>query len=154
MADGRRAVEAAEASLRGSGRRSSFASEQKLDPVRERIGELRLKEQEARLNEESLAHQLEETGADEAALAGRLEKGDALGALNGEIARLDGEIAAPGAVERLAAVERACNAATEAEELPRCPVRRPDRSDGHAGIGDSAASIGRRGNGCLPPSSR
>ena len=110
MSDGRRAVETAEVSLRGA-EEERFVSEQKLDPLRERIGELRLKEQEARLNEESFAHQLEEAGADEFGLAGRLEKGVRSGALNGEIARLDGEIAALGAVN-LAAVEE-LNAATE-----------------------------------------
>ena len=40
-----------------------FACEQKLNPLRERIGEVRLKEQEARLIEEQFAQQLAEVGA-------------------------------------------------------------------------------------------
>ena len=78
--------------------------EQKLEPLRTRIGEVRLKEQEARLTEEQFARQLVEAGADEAVLKGLLEKGMRSGTLQGEITRLTGEIQALGAVN-LAALE-------------------------------------------------
>jgi chromosome segregation protein len=81
-----------------------FACEQKLDPLRERINEVRLKEQEARLTEEQFAQQLAETGAGEEALAALLEKGVRSGALQSEIGRLNEEIRALGAVN-LAALE-------------------------------------------------
>ena len=42
-----------------------LASEQRLAPLRDRVGDLRLKEQEARLAEEKFAAQLTEAGADE-----------------------------------------------------------------------------------------
>lgn len=46
-----------------------MTAEEKLGPLRERIAEVRLKEQEARMTEEQYAQQLIEAGADEAALA-------------------------------------------------------------------------------------
>jgi chromosome segregation protein len=81
-----------------------MASEQKLHPLREQIGDGRLKEQEARLNQEQFAEQLQGAGADEAALAPHLEKGVRAGGLQSEITRLNGEIEGLGAVN-LAAVE-------------------------------------------------
>jgi chromosome segregation protein len=56
------------ATLRGADE-ERLAAEQKLPPLRDRIGELRLKEQAARLGVEQFAQQLAEAGADEAALA-------------------------------------------------------------------------------------
>ena len=103
-------VESVEASLRRA-EEDRLASEQELDPMRERINELRLKVQEARLHEESFAQQLQEAQANETELASMLEKGMRSGALNSEIARLDGEIGALGAVN-LAAVDELA-AATE-----------------------------------------
>jgi len=79
-------------------------SEQRVDPLRNRIGELRLKEQEARLTEEQFERQLAEAGADEDALRNQLERGVRSSHLNTEIARLGEEIAALGAVN-LAALE-------------------------------------------------
>jgi len=78
--------------------------EQKLGPLRERINEVKLKEQEARINEEQYAQQLAEAGADEAALAQALEKGTRSGSLQTEINRLNDEIRSLGAVN-LAALE-------------------------------------------------
>ncbi|HTS55626.1 MAG TPA: chromosome segregation protein SMC [Burkholderiales bacterium] len=79
--------------------------EQRLGPLRERLGELRLKEQEARLVEENFGAQLGSAGADESALAAKLEKGMRPSVLQSEIGRLGEEIAALGAVN-LAALEQ------------------------------------------------
>ena len=81
-----------------------FASEQKLEPLRERIGEAKLKEQEARLTEEQFAQQLAAAGAPEDELRLTLEKGVRSGTLQGEINRLNEEIRGLGAVN-LAALE-------------------------------------------------
>jgi chromosome segregation protein len=99
----RDAVEACETRLKET-EQERFASEQKLDPMRERISAARLREQEARLTEEQLAEQLAAAGAREDELAQMLEKGVRSGALLGEINRLTEEIQALGAVN-LAALE-------------------------------------------------
>ena len=78
--------------------------EQRLEPLRNRINDVRLKEQEARLTEEQFAQQLIDAGADEEGLKALLEKGTRSGALQSEINRLNGEIQALGAVN-LAALE-------------------------------------------------
>lgn len=78
--------------------------EQKLGPLRERINEVKLKEQEARLTEEQYAQQLAEAGANDEELAALLEKGTRSGAMQSEINRLSEEIRALGAVN-LAALE-------------------------------------------------
>jgi chromosome segregation protein len=79
-------------------------SEQKLQPLRDQIGELRLKEQEARLVQEQYEGQLREAGADEAELVQAMEKNLRPNALQGEIVGLTAEIEALGAVN-LAALE-------------------------------------------------
>ncbi len=81
-----------------------MSAEQRLGPLRDRTNDVRLKEQEARLTEEQYAQQLVEAGADEAHLQSVLEKGTRSGALQNEIARLNEEIKALGAVN-LAALE-------------------------------------------------
>ncbi len=81
-----------------------LTAEQRLGPLREHVNEVRLKEQEARLTEEQYAQSLAESGADEAALRGLLEKGTRSGAMQAEIARLNEELRALGAVN-LAALE-------------------------------------------------
>jgi chromosome segregation protein len=80
-------------------------SEQGLNPLRDKLNEGRLKEQEARLTEEQLAEQLRAENADEGTLAGLLEQGRrSAAALQGEIDRLGQDIAALGPVN-LAALE-------------------------------------------------
>jgi chromosome segregation protein len=79
-------------------------SEQRLEPLRERIGELRLKEQEARLTEDQFERQLVEAGANQEELRAQLEKGTRSSHLSAEITRLQAESAALGAVN-LAALE-------------------------------------------------
>ncbi len=78
--------------------------EQSLEPLREKINETRLKEQEARLLEEQFAQQLAQAGGREEELSALLEKGVRPGALQAEIGRLVEEIRQLGAVN-LAALE-------------------------------------------------
>jgi chromosome segregation protein len=99
----RQGLDAAEHVLKET-EQQRLSSEHRLSPLRERAGELRLKEQEARLAEENFAAQLVEAGADDETLAGKLEKGMRPGSLQTEINRLTEEIAALGAVN-LAALE-------------------------------------------------
>jgi chromosome segregation protein len=99
----RDALESMEGNLRGLDE-ERHAYEQKLEPLRGRIAEMRLKEQEARLNEEQHAQKLAEAGASEEDVARQLEKGARPGALQGEINRLTEEIRVLGAVN-LAALE-------------------------------------------------
>jgi chromosome segregation protein len=81
-----------------------LGAEQRLNPLRERTSELRLKAQEARLVEEQFEGQLAEAGADQEALRAQLEKGVRSSHLNADITRLNDDIAALGAVN-LAALE-------------------------------------------------
>ncbi|MFN8833878.1 MAG: chromosome segregation protein SMC [Betaproteobacteria bacterium] len=98
----------AEAALRGA-QQQRLAVEQGLEPLRNRLGEQRLKEQEARLAEENFAQQLAEANADEAALAEALPGAPRPGTLQGDIGRLNEQLAALGAVN-LAALEELGNA--------------------------------------------
>ncbi|WP_295005520.1 chromosome segregation protein SMC [uncultured Dechloromonas sp.] len=78
--------------------------EQGLEPLRVRIGDLKLKEQAAALNTEQFALQLLEAGADEGALQAELGTARAP-ALQGEITRLSNAIAELGAVNMAALQE-------------------------------------------------
>jgi chromosome segregation protein len=87
-----------------------LASEHKLNPLRDKLGELTLKEQESRLHFEQWTEQLQ--GVDEQALLPLLETGNNRpNALQSELNRLNAEIEALGAVN-LAALEE-LQAATE-----------------------------------------
>ncbi|MDO8263949.1 MAG: chromosome segregation protein SMC [Gallionella sp.] len=87
-----------------------LACEYKLNPLREKLSELTLKEQEARLHFEQWATQLQ--GVDELALLPLLEAGNNKpNSLQNELSRLNGDIEALGAVN-LAALEE-LQAATE-----------------------------------------
>ncbi len=90
-------------SLRSS-EEARLAGEQKLQPLRDRIAELKLKEQAARIASEQSAQQLREAGADEAALAAVLKEGQRAASLQGEITRLTHLIAELGAIN-MAALE-------------------------------------------------
>jgi len=83
--------------------------ERSLQPQRERIMELQLKEQAARLNQEQFAQQLAEAQADEAALAEKLNGDLRPSYLQGEVTRLTNAIAALGAVN-LAALDELAQA--------------------------------------------
>ncbi|MCU0939210.1 MAG: chromosome segregation protein SMC, partial [Burkholderiaceae bacterium] len=79
--------------------------EREVQPKREKITELQLKEQAARLNADQFTQQLAEAHADEAALTARLEAQPVrANALQAEITRLAAEIEALGAVN-LAALD-------------------------------------------------
>ncbi|HSJ99421.1 MAG TPA: hypothetical protein VLC53_20255, partial [Myxococcota bacterium] len=67
LAEARNAVEGAAAALRGL-EEAKLEIDARVAPLRERLGELRLKEQAAGLNAEQFAGQLREANADEAAL--------------------------------------------------------------------------------------
>ena len=103
LAEARNAVEAAALALRGL-EEERLQIEAGLAPLRERINELRLKEQAAQINHDQHAGQLSEAGADEARLAAEAERAPRPGALQGEITRLAQAIGELGAVN-LAALE-------------------------------------------------
>ena len=81
-----------------------LTAEQKLHPLREQIGEMRLKEQEARLSVTQFSDQLRTVDANEAELTLTLSKDAKPGKLQSEIGRLNEAIAELGAVN-LAALE-------------------------------------------------
>jgi chromosome segregation protein len=88
---------------------SRMQLERSLQPQRDRIMELQLKEQAARLNQEQYAQQLIEAQADEAALAEKLNDDMRPSYLQGEVTRLTNAIAALGAVN-LAALDELAQA--------------------------------------------
>jgi chromosome segregation protein len=94
------------AQLRGADE-ERLASEQRMPPLRDRIGDLRLKEQAASLNHDQFATQLAEAGADEASLATRLERGMRPNALQAEIVRLNQAMADLGPINMAALEELA-----------------------------------------------
>jgi len=81
-----------------------LGSEQRHDPLRDKLEQARLKEQEARLADEQAAAQLQEAAADLEQLAQQAEKGAKADHLQREINRLKLEIEALGAVN-LAALD-------------------------------------------------
>ena len=83
--------------------------ERSLQPQRDRITELQLKEQAARLNQEQYAQHLLEAEADEAALTEKLNSDIRPSYLQGEVTRLTNAIAALGAVN-LAALDELAQA--------------------------------------------
>jgi chromosome segregation protein len=102
LAEKRDALEAATNALRAL-EEQRLKIEQGLEPLRVRIGDLKLKEQAATLNTEQFAQQLLEAGADEDALLPELGNARPAG-LQGEITRLSNAIAELGAVN-LAALQ-------------------------------------------------
>jgi len=90
--------------------------ERSLQPQRERIMELQLKEQAARLNQEQFAQHLAEAGADETALAALLNGDVRPSWLQGEVTRLTNAIAALGPVN-LAALDELAQASERKEFL-------------------------------------
>ncbi|HCN91130.1 MAG TPA: chromosome segregation protein SMC, partial [Oxalobacteraceae bacterium] len=84
-------------------------AERSLQPQRDRIMELQLKEQAARLNQEQYAQQLVEAQADEVALVEKLNEETRPSYLQGEVTRLTNAIAALGAVN-LAALDELAQA--------------------------------------------
>ena len=103
LSEARNTVEAAAAALRALEEVSSQI-EGRMEPLRERVGELKLKEQAARINFDQFATQLTEAGADDTRLAVEAETAPRPSALQSEITRLNQSIAELGAVN-LAALE-------------------------------------------------
>jgi chromosome segregation protein len=134
----RQGLDAAEHVLKDT-EQQRMASEQRLSPLRDRAGELRLKEQEARLAEENFSAQLTEAGADEQTLTAKLEKGMRPGTLQSELNHLTEQITALGAVnlaaldelqsgrERRAYLDSQSRDLHEAVETLENAIRRIDR---------------------------
>ena len=97
LGEARNAVEAAAGMLRGL-EEERLQAESRLAPLRERIGELRLKEQAAQINRDQFDGQLREAGADDGRLAAEAESAPRPAALQGEITRLTQAVAELGAV--------------------------------------------------------
>ncbi|WP_025916461.1 chromosome segregation protein SMC [Herminiimonas sp. CN] len=85
-------------------------TERNLQPQRDKIMELQLKEQAARLNQEQFSQQLRDAEADEPALSAKLGPDLRPSYLQGEVTRLTNAIAALGAVN-LAALDELAQAA-------------------------------------------
>ncbi|MDE3011447.1 MAG: chromosome segregation protein SMC [Pseudomonadota bacterium] len=85
--------------------RARLAAEQALGPLRERIQDLRLKEQEARINFDRAAESLQERGADEAAVAALLEARGRSSGLAQEIGQVEKAVDALGPVNLAALAE-------------------------------------------------
>ena len=130
-------LEAATAALRTL-EEQRMQLEHGLEPLRERIGELKLKEQAARLNFDQLAAQLLEAQADEQSLSGDLA-GSRATALQSAISTLQRSIEALGAVnlaaleeletarERKAYLDAQSEDLTQAMETLENAIRRIDR---------------------------
>jgi chromosome segregation protein len=138
LARARDAQAAKEGELKGLDE-ERHACEQKLEPLREKIADVRLKEQEARLSETQYAQNLAEAGAREDELAALLEKGTRPGALQTEIGRLQEEIKGLGAVN-LAALEE-LQAARERKEYLDSQSR--DLNEAMATLEDAIRRIDR-----------
>ncbi len=103
LADARHELDQLTQKLRHS-EEARLQAERSLQPQRDKIMELQLKEQAARLNQEQYAQQLAEAQADEAALSEKLNADMRPSYLQGEVTRLTNAIAALGAVN-LAALD-------------------------------------------------
>ena len=137
LAERRNALEEATQNLRALDEQR-LKIEQGLEPLRARIGELKLKEQAAALNAEQFAMQLLEANADEAALLPLLGESRPP-SLQGEITRLSNAIAELGAVnmaalqeletasERKGYLDMQAADLTEAMETLENAIRRIDR---------------------------
>ena len=133
----RDAQESAATALRGF-EEQRMKVEMSLDPLRDKIGDFRLKEQAAALNVEQMATQLQEAQADEATLALSLP-GARPGALQGAITSLQRSIEALGSVnlaaldelesarERKGFLDAQSEDLTQAMETLENAIRRIDR---------------------------
>lgn len=106
LARARAELDALSAALRAADEQR-LSTERLLDPLRQKITELQLKEQAARLNQEQFVQQLQEVGADLAQLEAQLSQAETKprpSHLQGELNRIHEAIAALGAVN-LAALD-------------------------------------------------
>jgi chromosome segregation protein len=109
LADARHELDQVSQKLRHQ-EEARLQAERSLQPQRDRIMELQLKEQAARLNQEQYAQNLLEAQADEAALTQKLLPEMRASYLQGEVTRLNNAIAALGPVN-LAALDELAQAA-------------------------------------------
>ncbi|HEY4998508.1 MAG TPA: AAA family ATPase, partial [Usitatibacter sp.] len=138
LADARAGLEHLTDSLR-SFEEGRVAVEQGLNPLREKILELRVKEQEAATHAEQYARQLEEAGVTREEMAERLEKRVRSSGMQAEINRLNEEIAALGPVnlaalselgtarERKSFLDAQNDDLTQAVETLEAAIKRIDR---------------------------
>jgi len=118
---------------------SRMQTERSLQPQRDRITELQLKEQAARLNQEQFAEALAATGADEAELQAKLAPDLKPQYLQGEVTRLTNAIAGLGAVN-LAAVDELAQASERKHFLDS---QNADLSEAIATLEDAIGRIDR-----------
>lgn len=118
---------------------SRMQTERSLQPQRDRITELQLKEQAARLNQEQFAEALAATGADEAELQAKLVPDLKPQYLQGEVTRLTNAIAGLGAVN-LAAVDELAQASERKHFLDS---QNADLSEAIATLEDAIGRIDR-----------
>ncbi len=104
LADARDAMDSASGKLKEL-EDARHSIEHNLQPLRDKITELRMKEQEARINEETFTQQLTDNGANFEELAEAVEKKTRSTAYQAEINRLNAEITALGAVNLAALAE-------------------------------------------------
>jgi len=115
LAEARDAQEAVAAELRGA-EEARIVVEQKLEPARTRIEDMRLKEQAAQLSEQQFSEQLAEARADLATLPAALKAWGRASTLPAEIERLTQAIADLGAVN-LAALDELAQASERKQYL-------------------------------------
>jgi len=124
LGDARAGLEQLTERLRGI-EEARLSVEQGLNPLREKITELRIKEQEAATHAEQYAQQLQEAGVTRDEMAEQIEKRVRSSGMQAEINRLQEEIAALGAVNLAAlselntARERKAFLDSQAEDLTR-----------------------------------
>jgi len=138
LAEARRGLEHITEQLRGI-EEGRMAVEQGLEPLRERITELRVKEQEASTHAEQYAQQLQEAGVTREEMAEQIERRIGSKGMQAEIQRLTEEIAALGAVnlaalselgtarERKEFLDRQATDLTQAVETLEAAIKRIDR---------------------------
>jgi len=129
LAAARDAMESATGKLK-SLEESKAAVERNLQPLRDKITELRMKEQEARINEEQFTQQLTEAGANFEELADMVEKKTRSTAYQAEINRLNQAIAELGPVN-LAALQ----------ELEQSTVRKEFLDAQSADLNEAVATL-------------
>jgi chromosome segregation protein len=108
LADARAGLEQVTDELRALDE-AKLAVEQNLDPLRERITEIRLKEQEAATHAETHAQQLQDAGVTREEMAEQIEKRVGSRGMQAEITRLTEEIAVLGPVNLAALSELAAS---------------------------------------------
>jgi len=138
LAEARTALESINDELRGL-EENRLTVEQSLDPLRNRITELRIKEQEAATHAEQYSQQLHDAGVTREDMAEQIEKRVRSSGMQAEINRLNEEIAALGPVnlaalseiaaarERKAFLDAQATDLTQAVETLEAAIKRIDR---------------------------